>query len=42
MSLAEKTRKKIVCLGGINKNNIKKTNLIKPYGIAGISLFREK
>ena len=42
MNLSNKTKKKIVCLGGINKDNIKKTNLIKPYGIAAISLFEVK
>ena len=42
MNLSNKTKKKIVCLGGINKDNIKKTNLIKPYGIAAISLFEAK
>ena len=40
--LANKTNKKVICLGGINKKNIKKTNLIKPYGIAGISFFQDK
>lgn len=42
MNLSGKTRKKIVCLGGINKDNIKKINLIKPYGIAAISFFTKK
>ena len=36
MNLSKKTRKKIVCLGGINKDNI------KPYGIAAISFFKVK
>ena len=39
---AKKTKKKVVCLGGINNNNIKKTKLIKPYGVSGISFFKEK
>ena len=42
MNLSKQTKKKIVCLGGINKDNIKKTNLIKPYGIAAISFFKVK
>ena len=40
INLSNKTKKKVVCLGGINKDNIKKTNLIKPYGIAAISYFQ--
>jgi len=31
-----------ICLGGINYQNIKKINLIKPFGIASISLFKNK
>jgi len=42
MNLSKKTKKKVVCLGGINNNNIKKTKLIKPYGVSGISFFKEK
>ena len=42
INLSNKTKKKVVCLGGINKNNIKKTNLIKPYGIAAISYFQDR
>ena len=42
INLANKTNKKVICLGGINKNNIKITNLIKNYGIAGISYFGNK
>jgi thiamine-phosphate pyrophosphorylase len=42
INLSNKTKKKVVCLGGINKNNIKKTNLIKPYGIAAISFFQDR
>ena len=41
MNLSKKTKKKVVCLGGINNNNIKKTKLIKPYGYQG-SLFLRK
>lgn len=40
MNLSKKTKKRIICLGGINRDNIKKTNLIKPYGIAAISFFK--
>jgi len=40
INLSKKTKKKIICLGGINKDNIKKINLIKPYGIAAISYFQ--
>ena len=40
LNLSKKTKKKIICLGGINKDNIKKINLIKPYGVAGISYFQ--
>ena len=42
MKLSKITNKKIICLGGINKGNIKKINLIKPYGIASISFFKNK
>jgi hypothetical protein len=28
-----------ISLGGIDKNNIKKLNMIKPFGFAGISYF---
>jgi len=41
INLANKTNKKVICLGGISKKNIKKTNFIKPYGIAGISFFQK-
>ena len=40
LNLSQKTKKKIICLGGINKDNIKKIDLIKPYGIAAISYFQ--
>ena len=42
VNLAKKTKKKVVCLGGITKHNIRKTNLIKPYGIGVISYFQNK
>ena len=41
-SLSYFTKKKIICLGGINKNNLKKTKLINTYGVASISLFKKK
>jgi thiamine-phosphate pyrophosphorylase len=34
------TNKKTVALGGINKKNIKKLNLIRCFGFAGISFFK--
>ena len=37
--LASKTMKKVIALGGINQLNLKKLNLIKSYGFAGISYF---
>lgn len=41
MNLSKISNKKIICLGGINKNNIRQINLIKPYGIASISFFKK-
>ena len=40
MNLSKKTKRRIICLGGINKDNLKKNKLIKPYGIAAISYFQ--
>ena len=40
MNLSTKTKRRIICLGGINKDNLKKIKLIKPYGIAAISYFQ--
>lgn len=37
--LSNLTNKKIVALGGISKQNIKKLNLLNCYGFAGISYF---
>ena len=37
--LQELTRKKVIALGGISKNNKKKTNVLNCYGISGISYF---
>ena len=38
--LASQTNKKIIALGGINHSNFKKLNLVKNYGFAGISYFK--
>ena len=40
INLRNKTKKKIICLGGLNKKNLKKIKLIKPNGYASISLFQ--
>ena len=40
--LANHTNFKVVALGGINKKNLKKLNLLNVYGYAGISLFSLK
>ena len=40
INLKNKTKKKIICLGGLNKKNLKKIRLIKPDGFASISLFQ--
>ena len=37
--LSNLTNKKIVALGGFSKNNLKKLQLLKCYGFAGISYF---
>ena len=42
MILTNLTRKKIIALGGINKRNVKKLNLLNIYGYSGISLFSPK
>ena len=36
------TKMRDISLGGINNKNIKKLNMIKPFGFAGISYFEEK
>ncbi len=36
------TKKKIICLGGINKNNLNKIRLLNKYGFASISLFHNQ
>ena len=35
------TKKKLICLGGIKKNNLKKIKLFNAYGFASISLFNQ-
>jgi len=40
--LASLTKKKIIALGGISKKNLRKLNLIKCDGFAGISFFEQK
>ena len=42
MILAKLTKKKIIALGGINKKNLKKLNLLNIYGYSGINLFSPK
>ena len=42
MILTKLTKKKIIALGGINNNNLKKLNLLNIYGYSGISLFNPK
>ena len=38
-NISKRTEKKIVALGGITKKNLKKLNLVKVIGFAGISYF---
>ena len=42
MILTKLTKKKIIALGGINKKNLKKLNLLNIFGYSGISLFSPK
>ena len=42
MILTKLTKKKIIALGGINKRNLKKLNLLNIYGYSGINLFSSK
>ena len=41
-TLARTTNKKVVALGGIDGQNIKKLNILKTDGFAGISYFKKK
>ena len=40
-NLANYTSKKIICLGGIKKNNLKKIKLLNTYGLSSVSLFKQ-
>ena len=40
-NLTNYTKKKIICLGGIKKNNLKKIKLLNTYGFSSVSLFRQ-
>ena len=40
--LSKLTKRKIIALGGINKKNLKKLNLLNIYGYSGINLFSQK
>ena len=40
--LANLTKKKVIALGGISRNNIKKLKLLKHSNFAGISFFEKK
>ena len=40
LTLRKLTQMKDIALGGIDKENFKKFNLIKPFGFAGISFFK--
>jgi len=42
MILTKLTKKKIIALGGINKKNLRKLNLLNIYGYSGINLFSSK
>ena len=39
--LTKYTNKKIICLGGIKKNNLNKIKLLNTYGFSSVSLFRQ-
>ena len=40
-NLTNFTKKKIICLGGIKKNNLNKMKLINTYGFSSVSLFKQ-
>ena len=40
-NLANYTSKKIICLGGIKKNNLRKIKLLNIYGFSSVSLFKQ-
>ena len=39
--LTKYSNKKIICLGGIKKNNLNKTKLLNTYGFSSISFFKQ-
>ena len=39
-NLSKNTKKKVIALGGINKQNLKKINLLNVAGFAGIGIFK--
>ena len=40
-NLANYTKTKVICLGGIKKNNLKKIKLLNAYGLSSVSLFKQ-
>ena len=40
-NLTNYTKKKIICLGGIKKNNLNKIKLLNTYGLSSVSLFKQ-
>ena len=40
-NLTRYTNKKIICLGGIKKNNLNKIKLVNAYGFSSVSLFKK-
>ncbi|WP_415303995.1 thiamine phosphate synthase [Candidatus Pelagibacter sp. Uisw_090] len=42
LNLMKKTKKKIICLGGVNEKNLSQIKILNPYGIASISLFQNE
>ena len=40
-NLTKYTNRKIICLGGIKKNNLNKTKLLNTYGFSSISFFKQ-
>ena len=40
INLKNTTKQNVVCLGGLNKDNLNKLKLINPHGFASISLFK--
>ena len=39
--LSNYTKAKVICLGGIKKNNLNKIKLLNSYGFSSVSLFKE-